>query len=679
MVYRDNGNGSFATDDGKALEPGWKTYNGFKQFSKIVTDPLVPPSRSCASFVWTVVFAVVDGALLVRARPLPRDHAPEGASGQRVYRSLLVIPYAIPSFLTLLVWGGLLNTDFGIVNKILPRNIPWLFDPWLGEGLGHPRERLADVPVLLPRQPGRAAVDPGRTGRGGKGGRRGRLAGLPPDHAAAAAHLDRAADDRVVRVQLQQLQQHLPADRRRPSTNDQSVAGATDILISYTYKLAFSAGQGQQYSTARARSRSSSSSSSARSRHRVLEDEGAGDAAMTTVEQAELASGTPSRSARAAAGGRSRGRTWWRHLVAIAGIVFALFPVVYVTGAAFNADPDARRGECEPRPAGRHPGQLQDDPVDAPARPDQADRPLRLVVPELDHHSRRLGLLQRAHGRDGRLCVRALPLQGPPRRDADAAADPDVPGVPRAGRDLPDPAEHRRRLPVRGPDESGVDPRLPGRSLRSEHLAHEGVLRHDPDGAGRIRARRRSDADADLLGRDPAPCRPRAGGDHAHLLRLHAERVRDRQLRPAEGRLADADRRPPPVHRRQIREELGAVRRRRPADRDRADARSSSRSSATSSRASPAEPSRDDGDGGDARRRCSRQPHHDGSYVARGSRRARRRGGRPPARSARDGDRRRSRPLRLRRAAARRDRRDRRGDRHRGLVDGAGSRSRTRP
>ncbi len=96
-----------------------------------------------------------------------------------------------------------------------------------------------------------------------------------------------------------------------------------------------------------------------------------------------------------------------------------------------------------------------------------------------------------------------------------------------------DPAERRRGLPVRGTDEGGADPRLPWRSLRSEHLAHEGVLRHDPDGAGRIRARRRSDADADLLGRDPAPCRARAGGDHAHLLRLHAQRVRDRELRPA--------------------------------------------------------------------------------------------------------------------------------------------------
>ena len=40
VVYHDNGAGSFATDQGKVLEPGWKTYNGFKQFSKIVTDPL---------------------------------------------------------------------------------------------------------------------------------------------------------------------------------------------------------------------------------------------------------------------------------------------------------------------------------------------------------------------------------------------------------------------------------------------------------------------------------------------------------------------------------------------------------------------------------------------------------------------------------------------------------------
>jgi len=37
-----------------------------------------------------------------------------------------------------------------------------------------------------------------------------------------------------------------------PPSEDQSVAGATDILISYTYKLAFEAGKGQDYGLASA-------------------------------------------------------------------------------------------------------------------------------------------------------------------------------------------------------------------------------------------------------------------------------------------------------------------------------------------------------------------------------------------------------------------------------------------
>ena len=37
-----------------------------------------------------------------------------------------------------------------------------------------------------------------------------------------------------------------------PSTSDNSVAGATDILITYTYKLAFGAGLGQDFGLATA-------------------------------------------------------------------------------------------------------------------------------------------------------------------------------------------------------------------------------------------------------------------------------------------------------------------------------------------------------------------------------------------------------------------------------------------
>ena len=50
-----------------------------------------------------------------------------GMRFQRTYRSVLVIPYAIPGFLSLLIWGGLLNDDFGVVNHLFHIHVPWLF------------------------------------------------------------------------------------------------------------------------------------------------------------------------------------------------------------------------------------------------------------------------------------------------------------------------------------------------------------------------------------------------------------------------------------------------------------------------------------------------------------------------------------------------------------------------
>ncbi|MBA3716685.1 MAG: ABC transporter permease subunit, partial [Actinobacteria bacterium] len=129
VVYRDNGAGSFATDTGQKLEPGWKTYNGFKQFSKIVTNPLYrrPFLRVLA---WTVVFAAMTVLLSFALGLFLAVTLQKKFRGQRFYRSLLVIPYAVPSFLTILVWAGLLNDDFGIVNKLFHIHVPWLFDPW---------------------------------------------------------------------------------------------------------------------------------------------------------------------------------------------------------------------------------------------------------------------------------------------------------------------------------------------------------------------------------------------------------------------------------------------------------------------------------------------------------------------------------------------------------------------
>ena len=71
---------------------------------------------------------------------------------------------------------------------------------------------------------------------------------------------------------------------------------------------------------------------------------------MTTVEQAELGVTNALTERRRRRWFPKRGSNLWRHLVAIAGIVFALFPIVYVTGAAFNEIPTLVGASANPVP-----------------------------------------------------------------------------------------------------------------------------------------------------------------------------------------------------------------------------------------------------------------------------------------------------------------------------------------
>jgi arabinogalactan oligomer/maltooligosaccharide transport system permease protein len=70
---------------------------------------------------------------------------------------------------------------------------------------------------------------------------------------------------------------------------------------------------------------------------------------MTTVEQAEYSVATAV-AKRRRRWFPKRGSNLWRHLVAIIGVVFALFPIVYVTGAAFNQIPTLVGASANPIP-----------------------------------------------------------------------------------------------------------------------------------------------------------------------------------------------------------------------------------------------------------------------------------------------------------------------------------------
>ncbi|GCD96732.1 ABC transporter permease subunit [Embleya hyalina] len=132
-VYRPTSDGVFAAADGTRLSPGWKVLVGLDNFEKILTDRDIR-GPFLGVLVWTFVFAGISVAVpfaigLVLAAVLDGKRL----RGHRIYRSLIMLPYAFPAFLAALVWQGLLNTDYGYVNVSLldGAHIPWLTDPWL--------------------------------------------------------------------------------------------------------------------------------------------------------------------------------------------------------------------------------------------------------------------------------------------------------------------------------------------------------------------------------------------------------------------------------------------------------------------------------------------------------------------------------------------------------------------
>jgi arabinogalactan oligomer/maltooligosaccharide transport system permease protein len=134
-TYVDSGNGSFEAADGTQLLPGWTVNIGFDNFEKAFTeDSIRGPLVSVT--VWTFVFAALSmlftfGLGLFMA--IMFDHP--RMRGLKVYRIIMVLPYAFPAFLGALVWSGMYSTSFGFINQVLlgGADIPWLTDPTLAK------------------------------------------------------------------------------------------------------------------------------------------------------------------------------------------------------------------------------------------------------------------------------------------------------------------------------------------------------------------------------------------------------------------------------------------------------------------------------------------------------------------------------------------------------------------
>ena len=249
-VYRDKGLGSYVSASGDDIEPGWKTYVGLRNFSRIKNSSLIR-DPFLKVLVWTLFFATavvfVSFALgLLLAVSLNKP----GMRFLRTYRVVLVIPYAVPAFLALLVWQGLLNDDFGVVNNVFHTHVPWLFNPWWA------RVSVIFVSVWL-TVPYFFLVSLGA------------LQSIPSE-LIEAARVDGGGAWQVFRkvsfplllvsvtplmiasfaFNFNNFNNIYLLTGGGPAVNNSPIAGATDILISYTYKIAFAAGKGQDYGLA---------------------------------------------------------------------------------------------------------------------------------------------------------------------------------------------------------------------------------------------------------------------------------------------------------------------------------------------------------------------------------------------------------------------------------------------
>lgn len=116
------------------------TFIGFANYIEVFTGSIQKVFFPVLG--WTICFAILStvGSYtigLVLAILLNNPHMKES----KIYRALLIVPWALPSTIAILAWQGLLNEQYGGINNMLNAigmawNVPWMTDPfWARVGI----------------------------------------------------------------------------------------------------------------------------------------------------------------------------------------------------------------------------------------------------------------------------------------------------------------------------------------------------------------------------------------------------------------------------------------------------------------------------------------------------------------------------------------------------------------
>ncbi|WP_420878454.1 maltose ABC transporter permease MalF [Rahnella perminowiae] len=121
------------------LSPGFTVGIGWGNFLRVLHDEgIQKPFLSI--FVWTVVFALLTVALTVAVGMVLACVVQwEELRGKAAYRIPLILPYAVPAFISILIFKGLFNQSFGEINLMLSALFgikpAWFSDPWTAKSM----------------------------------------------------------------------------------------------------------------------------------------------------------------------------------------------------------------------------------------------------------------------------------------------------------------------------------------------------------------------------------------------------------------------------------------------------------------------------------------------------------------------------------------------------------------
>jgi maltose/maltodextrin transport system permease protein len=236
--------GFYVAADGDRLQPGYKVAVGFANYARMLADqefrgPFV------SIFVWTVVFAALSVALsLAIGCTLAVLLNWEALRFRTLYRTLLFLPYAVPGFISILVFKGLFNQNFGEINGILNAVFgikpAWFADPLLARTmmvlvntwLGYPyflvlcTGLLKAIPVDLYEASAIAGAKP-----------------LTNFFKITAPLIVKPLSPLIISAFAYNFNNFvlvsLLTNGRPDFLNTKIPAGTTDILVSYTYRIAF--------------------------------------------------------------------------------------------------------------------------------------------------------------------------------------------------------------------------------------------------------------------------------------------------------------------------------------------------------------------------------------------------------------------------------------------------------